>query len=198
METIAPAQQKFVFTAHPDCHDCILESAKYKADWEVMLSLVCPHKKRPRRTSLHTLTLMLGRKDPLALAKEMEASGKVVGYVCPDVSTPIFYLKSMTQHPGMIDTRDAGIWGKLSAFFEKNPYPKVKGFKRFQNGTWSGGEYGKGQFTPARTAMDVPYEKEDYDLARLIIKTLKEAGFTPGIEDPANIPKDEVLATTLK
>ena len=94
METIAPAQQKFVFTAHPDCHDCILESAKYKADWEVMLSLVCPHKKRPRRTSLHTLTLMLGRKDPLALAKEMEASGKVVGYVCPDVSTPIFYLKS--------------------------------------------------------------------------------------------------------
>jgi hypothetical protein len=200
METAiaAPAQEKFVFHPHAGCAECILESAKYKADWETMLSLVCPHKKRPRRTSIHTLAIMCGRKDPLAMAKEMKASGKVEIYVCPDVKTPITYLKTMMKHPGMITGDRPETWDQLEAFFEKNPYPAVKGFKRFAENTWTGGAYGKGQMIPANSAMNVPYEKEDFDLARLIIKTLKDAGFTPGIEDPANIPSDEVLATTLK
>jgi len=184
-------KEKFVFVPHEGCEDCLIEAQKYKADWEVMMSVINPKSTRPRRTSLHTLAYVLGRKDPLALAEEMRKSGKVVGYVCPDVKTPIFYLEKLCKLPGMIDTREAGIWDKLPAFFEKNPYPTVKGFRRFKGGTWSGGEYGKGKFTPAQTAMDVPYEEEDYEYARLIIKTLKEAGFTPGIDDPANIPKQE-------
>ncbi len=185
---VAVKEEKFVFVPHPGCADCAIEGQKYKADWEVMLNVMCPKINRPRRTSLHTLAYVLGRKDPLALGLELQASNKVVGYVCPDVKTPIFYLKSLRKHPGMIDTPDDNIWAKLPAFFEKNPFPTVKGFKRFAAGTWSGG-FGKGTFTPAQTAMDVPYEEGDYDYARLLIKTLKEAGITPAFDDPAKIEK---------
>lgn len=167
------------FTPHPGCADCEIEARKHLPPWEIMLNVMCPKIKRPRRTSLHTLATVLGHPDPLALAKELEKSGKVVGYVCPDVRTPIFYLKSLSTHPGMIDTRNASIWGKwsypsqgcssLKEFFEKNPYPKIKGFKRFANGT---------------SAMEVPYEKDDYEYVRLLVRTLKEAGITPGIEEP--------------
>lgn len=152
--------------------------------WEVVLNVMCPKIGRPRRTSLHTLATVIGHPDPLKLGKELEKSGKVVGYVCPDVKTPIFYLKSLATHPGMIDTRDSGIWGKLSAFFEKHPYPATQGFKRFSEGKWSGGSYGKGTFIPAVSDMTYPYEAGDYEYARRVIKALKDAGYTPGIEDP--------------
>lgn len=155
-----------------------------KPDWEVALSVVCPKKKRPRRTSLHTLATILGRTDIVALAKEMEASGKVVGYRCPDVKCLIFYLKSMIDRPGMIDTRDSNVWKTVEPFLVEQPWPAVKGFKRFANGgTWSGGGYGQGKFTADSSGMPVPYEEEDWDLARDIIKALKAAGFTPGIEE---------------
>ena len=155
-------------------------------DWEVMLSVINPDQSRPRprRTSLHTLAYVLGRKDPLALAKEMEASGKVLGYVCPDVKTPIFYLEKMVGLPTMIDTRDAKVWGtwryptagaaSLQEFMEKNPFPQVKGFKRFGNGNMGVG---------SPNAMPVPYEPADYPYARLIIKALTEAGYTPGLTE---------------
>lgn len=148
-------------------------------DWEIMLSVVNPDpvKPRPRRTSLHTLAYVLGRKDPLALAAEMASSDKVVGYVCPDVRTPIFYLKSMAHYPTMIDTRDASVWGtwrypsagatSLADFVAKNPFPAIKGFKRFK--------------TP--NAMSLPYEAPDFPYARLIIKALTDAGYTPGLTE---------------
>ena len=168
--------------------------AKKIPAWEVMLSVVNPKNKRPRRTSLHTIATVIGAKDPLKLAKEMKASKKVCGYVCPDVQTPIFYLESMVDHPGMIDDRDPHVWGKwlypdagatsLSDFFKKNPYPKVKGFKRFADGGhWTGGAYGRGKYVPESSAMEVPYEKEDYDYARAVIKALKKAGYKPGITE---------------
>jgi len=168
------------------------KSKKKIPAWEVMLGVINPKNKRPRRTSLHTIATVIGAKDPLKLAKEMKASKKVVGYVCPDVKTPIFYLKSMIDHPGMIDTRDSRVWGKwrypdagaisLADFVKKNPYPKVKGFKRFvDGGKWSGGEWGVGKYIAASSAMEVPYEKADYDYAKEVIKALKKAGHKPGI-----------------
>ncbi len=150
--------------------------------WEIMLNVMSPTIKRPRRTSLHTLATVIGHKDPLKLAKEMKKSDKVVGYVCPDVKTPIFYLKSLANHPGMIDTRDSKVWGKLEAFIKKHPYPAVKGFKRFASPTWSGGSYGKGKFIAGKSAMDVPYETGDYAYANEVIKSLKKAGYKPGIK----------------
>lgn len=170
--------------------------AKKIPAWEVMLGVVNPKNKRPRRTSLHTIAAVTGAKDPLKLAKEMKASGKVVGYVCPDVQTPIFYLTSMVDHPGMIDDRDPNVWGKwlyrdagagsLKEFVKNNPYPKVKGFKRFvYGGTWSGGSYGKGKYISKSSAMEVPYEKTDYTYAKEVIKALKKAGHKPGITKAA-------------
>lgn len=153
-----------------------------KPDWEVALSVVCPKIKRPRRTSLHTLATVLGRKDILGLAKELEDSGKVVGYRCPDVRCLIFYLKNMTDRPGMIDTRDANVWGKVKAFCEENPLATVKGFKRFAQGTWSGGSYGVGTYIEAKSAMNTPYEEADFPYAQKIIEELKANGYTPGID----------------
>lgn len=170
----------------------IKPKVKKKPAWEIVMETINPVKyngyNRPRRTSLHTLAYIAGYDDPLKLAKEMEKSGKVLGYVCPDVKTPIFYLKRLANLPGMIDTRDSRVWGKwrypmagaasLSDFVEKNPFPQVKGFKRFANGgMWSGGAYGKGKYIPASSAMSVPYEKADYPYAKTVVKALKKAGY---------------------
>lgn len=162
--------------------------------WEVVLNVLIPDgpkKGRPRRMSLHTLGYCIKATDLKALAKEMEASGKVVGYVCPDVQTPIFYLKSLAHMPTMIDTRDERVWGKwgyptagaksLGGFIKKNPYPEIKGFKRFAQGEWSGGKYGVGTYIPAKSGMNKPFEKEDFNYAKLIIKALAEAGYECGI-----------------
>jgi hypothetical protein len=153
-----------------------------KPDWEVALSVVCPKIKRPRRTSLHTLATILGRKAILALAKELQASDKVVGYRCPDVQCLIFYLKDMTKCPGMIDTRDAKVWEKVEPFCKENPLTKVKGFKRFAQGTWSGGSYGVGTYEKGSSAMSVPYEPDDFEYALKVCEALEDAGYTPGIE----------------
>jgi len=150
--------------------------------WEVVLGVINPKNKRPRRTSLHTLAYVIGATDLLALAKEMKESGKVVGYVCPDVRTPIFYLKRMCGDPsvpGMIDSRNDSIWDKwsypsvgcasLGEFVAKFPYPEIKGFKRF---AYSG-----------KYEMAKPYEPEDFEYAREIIKALKEAGYESGLKE---------------
>jgi hypothetical protein len=157
--------------------------------WEVVLRVINPEGKnagRPRRTSMHTLAYVTGCKtqdEALALAKEMKDSKKVVGYHCPDVQTPIFYLDALRKLPGMIDTRDPKVWDTLSDFFKLNPFPQVKGFKRFAQGTWSGGEYGKGTYTPGEYAMGVAYEPADYPYAKLIIDQLKANGYTPGLTE---------------
>ena len=173
--------------------------------WEVVLNVKCPKIHRPRRTSFQTLATVIGYQGNLMdLAEEMRKSNKVVSYICPDVHCPITYLKSMVNNPGMIDTRDPHIWRKLKAQFDQHPYPKVKGFKRFAQGTWSGGSYGKGKFMPANSAMEVPYEEGDYDYAREVIKALKSVGHAPGIEevdgkivaiDPSKIIKPETAKT---
>ncbi len=175
------------------CDDCDVYESQHMRPWEVVLNVFCPKIKRPRRTSLHTLATVIGHPDPIKLAEELKKSDKVVGYVCPDVKTPIFYLKSLAQKPGMIDTRNDKVWGdwghlnagarSLQEFVDNNPYPRIKGFKRFAENTWSGGSYGKGTMIPAKSAMEVPYEEGDYDYARLVIKALTEAGFTPGIKE---------------
>jgi hypothetical protein len=151
-------------------------------DWEVMLSVLSPTINRPRRTSLHTLAAVLGRKDPQKLADEMRKSGKVVGYVCPDIQSPIFYLKSLRKHSGMIDTASANIWKEVPTYLEKHPFPKVKGFKRFAGGKWSKGSYGYGTYIANSSAMSVPFEKSDYAYANAVIDTLMAAGYTPAIK----------------
>lgn len=154
-----------------------------KADWEVVLSVVCPKIKRPRRTSLHTLATVCGRTDIMALAKEMKKSKKVVGYRCPDVSCLIFYRKDMATLPGMIDTRDSSVFSQVEAHVKEHPYPSVRGFKRFAGSTWTGGKYGVGKCIKNSSALPYPYEPDDYPYAREVIKALKDAGFEPGIKD---------------
>lgn len=139
-----------------------------KTDWEVMMSVVCPNKKRPRRTSFHTLATMLGREDILGLAKEMNESGKVWAYKCPDVRCYITYLDSMRGCPGMIHTPQKNWFDSFPAFLKEQPFPKIKGFKRFANGN---------------SGMTFPYEKEDFPLALEIIKALRAAGYTPGLSE---------------
>src|SRR5690554_640196 len=60
------------FIPFPNCNECLIEAERHKADWEVMLNVMCPKINRPRRTSLHTLGYVLGRTDLLELAKEMQ------------------------------------------------------------------------------------------------------------------------------
>lgn len=136
--------------------------------WEVMMRVINPKSTRPRRTSLHTIATMIGHNDILALAKEIQDSGKVVGYRCPDVSALIFYLIDLCKLPGMIDTRRGDVWGMVPAFLKEQPFPKIKGFKRFANGN---------------SGMTFPYEKEDFPLAIEIIKALRAAGYTPGLSE---------------
>jgi hypothetical protein len=137
---------------------------------------------RPRRTSIHTIAAVCGYKNITKLAAEMKKSGKVLGYKCPDVSAYIFYLKSLKNHPGMINTPSARVWDNLPAFFAKHPFPAVKGFKRFASGSWSGGSYGVGKYVAGSSDMAVPYEPADYAYANVVIAALKKAGFTPGIK----------------
>lgn len=163
--------------------------------WEIALSVISPTINRPRRTSLHTLAAVIGHKNPLKLAKEMQKSGKVAGYICPDVGTPIFYLDKFSTHPGMIDDRDPKVWGKwtkwdkqdygagsLTEFFKIHPYPKVKGFKRFANEKKIGVDKWGYPIYKAESAMTIPYEPSDYTYANEVIKALKTAGYKPGIK----------------
>lgn len=155
---------------------------KQKPDWEVALSVVCPKIKRPRRTSLHTLATVLGRTNIFELAKEMEQSGKVLGYKCPDVQCLIFYLNDMIKCPGMIDTRDAKVWSQVEKFCTENPLETVKGFKRFAQGTWTSGKPGYGEYIRGNSQMNVPYEEADLEYALKITEALTKAGYQPGIE----------------
>lgn len=164
-----------------------IKSEEKLTDWEVVLNCINPKSTRPRRMSLHTLASVTGRTDIMELAKELEASGKVVGYRCPDVQALIFYLKDLCKLPGMIDTRNAGVWKMVPDFIKEHPFPKVKGFKRFAGAQWTGGTYGKGEYIRNSPAMEFPFEPEDFPYARVVVKALEDAGYTPGIE----VPDDE-------
>lgn len=167
--------------------------------WEIVLRVINPKSSRPRRMSLHTLAYVLGKKtseEAQELANELEKSGKVVGYRCPDVQTLIFYLKDYAKNGikvtdpngltvtlnGMIDTRIDGVWKMVPEYLKKYPFPKIKGFKRFAKGHWSGGEMYKGTYVEGFSGMEEPFEKEDHSYAGAIIKALKANGFTPGLE----------------
>lgn len=159
-------------------------------DWEVVMRVINPKNKRPRRCSLHTLAHVTGR-DPLELAKEMQESKKVLGYRCPDVQTLIFYLVDLCKLPGMIDTRDAKVWTKVPALLEEYPYPKVKGFRRFAKSTWTGGTWGKGTQVKESSGMESPFEYEDRDYALRIREALESTGFTPTFKVPRKAAKPE-------
>lgn len=144
-------------------------NAEGKHDWEVMMSVINPvvgdfGSGRPRRTSVHTIAAVVGR-DALTILEEMKASGKVVGYVCPDVRTPIFYLSELSGLPNMIDTRNEQCWDAARQKIKDFPPEKVKGFKRFAGGS------------DANYAMDVPYEAADKPYHDAILAALKAAGF---------------------
>lgn len=159
--------------------------------WEVILRVINPDErsgKRPRRTSLHTLASHMGlttHDEIKALAKEMQTSGKVLGYRCPDVRTLIFYPLDYAKNgvevtdpngvtaklSGMIDTRDTGVWGRVDAILTEYPYPANRGFKRFSGGGSSG--------------MSFSYEQQDYPLA----KARQAALIKNGYEDHLTIPE---------
>ncbi len=140
-----------------------------KRDWEVVLSVINPTTDktsygygRPRRLSLHTIAEMVGR-DAATVLVEMKESGKVVGYVCPDVRTPIFYLKDSAKLPNMIDTRNEAVWTAAAQKIVDFPPATVKGFRRFA-GT-------------KKYEMDVPFEEEDKPYEAAIKAALSAAGF---------------------
>lgn len=147
-------------------------NADGKYDWQVLLTVINPIKGdfgsgRPRRLSLHTIAAVCGR-DAATILEEMRTSGEVVGYVCPDVQTPIFYLKANSKLPNMIDTRNDGVWAAAAQKIVSHPPEKVKGFKRF--GT---GDVGLG------SGMSYPFEESDKPYAAEIKKVMTAAGFEP-------------------
>lgn len=149
-------------------------NADGKFDWQVLLTVINPGTSkddygagRPRRLSLHTIAAVCGR-DAAVILEEMRTSGEVVGYVCPDVRTPIFYLKANSKLPNMIDTRNDGVWEAAKEKLISHPPEKVKGFKRF--GT---GDVGLG------SGMSYPFEESDKPYAAEIKKVMTAAGFTP-------------------
>lgn len=158
-----------------------------KPDWKVVLETYDPKcfsygaseasGGRPRRDSLHMIASCVNR-DPLVIAKEMEASGEVCGYICPDVQTPIFYLDSLSKKPGMIDTRDAGVWKKIPDFVKNHPFPAVRGFRRHAQGYWTGGSYGKGKYV-RESKMPFPFIKEDLAYAQAVVANLRNEGYEP-------------------
>lgn len=149
-----------------------------------------PNKGRPRRLSLHTLTAVCGR-DGGTILKEMEHSGKVVGYECPDVRTPIYYLIEEAKRPGMIDTRNEDCWERGRAWLAKYPTSEVKGFKKFPFYVYKGGQYvyddkhvHKGAKTDSNAnarygcpdacyTMDVPFDELDAAYEKLVRAAVK-------------------------
>lgn len=109
-------------------------------DWEILMRTVDPKaflcgakpQPRSRRWSIHALAATCKREDPIALLEEMEKSGKVLGYFCPDVQCVIFYLKELRER--MIDTCNDRCWKDARKDLADHPYPKVQGFRRFAYG----------------------------------------------------------------
>jgi hypothetical protein len=172
----------------------MLKKKVEKKDWEKVMEVVQtegPNKGRPRRLSIHTITALCGR-DGFEILKEMEESGKVVGYECPDVRTPIYYLLEKSKLPGMIDSRNANCWEKGRAWLKRYPTKDVKGFKRFPFMRFNAkGKYGAGfendpehkhkpHEGPTPTygcpdacyPMDVPFAPEDAAYEKLVRKAL--------------------------
>lgn len=149
--------------------------------WKIVLSVLIPDgpkKGRPRRMSMHTLAYLCGcktRREVLALMKEIKESGEVVGYVCPDVHTPIFYLKANAKLPTMIDTRDEKVWTVLEKWLDDYPYPEVKGFKRFPANAY---DPKTGKIDYSVYGMKEPFEESDKAYAANIEKALVEAGYS--------------------
>lgn len=164
-------------------------ATKAKFDWQAVLRVKNPggeegwSKGRPRRLSIHTIATVVGR-DALEVLEEMKASELVEGYICPDVNTPIFFLKEMSGAPGMITggTDKAKVWERAKEWLEKYPLSKVKGFKRdpvdgYCYAAVDGNYYPLSKFggktglkidysKPMKTneeafLMDVPFEKDD-------------------------------------
>ena len=203
-----------------------MEQEERMPDWEVAMKVLIPNGNkagRPRRMSIHTIAAVCGRQDIIALADEMsqakyptdstvtDAYGKklagtykVAGYRCPDVNCLIFYLMEHVGRPTMIHSayfnKDGicSVWEEVFDFCTREaPYPEIKGFKRFPEGSWSGGRYGVGTFIPPKYGMEFPFEPEDYPYARAVIKALKEAGYEPGITIPDHDPEVPIKGCTM-
>lgn len=141
-------------------------------DWEVLFRVIDPNTfpvwgvYRPRRMSIHTASAILGR-DAITLLKEMEASGEVAGYRCPDVSCVIFYLDELKKI--MVDTRTDGCWEQARAQVKTDPPALVKGFGRFKVYNLKG--------AGTRSAMPHPFMgKEDLPYIENIKAVFKEHG----------------------
>ena len=135
---------------------------------------------RPRRCSLHMLAAVTGR-EPEVIAKEMQESGLVAGYVCPDVKTPIFYLDRCSKLPGMIDTRTDTVWADIPKFLKQYPFSKYKGFKRFSSGNWA--DWKKPfecEWVGEIPAAEKPFFAGDETYIKDIRYNLEKAGYTPG------------------
>lgn len=147
---------------------------KTDRDWEVLFKIIDPATfktwgyHRPRRMSIHTAAAITGR-DATTLLKEMEESGKVAGYRCPDVSCVIFYLDELAAI--MVDTRTAGCWKQALAQIESDPPGLVKGFARFKGVGVKGAKTGSAMPHPFMGKEDLPYIEN-------IKKGLKEHGYT--------------------
>jgi len=136
--------------------------------WKIIMSTSRPGSGRPRYFTLHTLAALTGRNDLLKIAKEMKRSCEVNAIYCQDVKAPVFFLHSVWHK------NEKSVWKMLKKFIDDNPYPEIKGFQRAV-GSWSGGEYGKGTYTPARHASPEPFIKDDYAYANKIIFALHAA-----------------------
>jgi hypothetical protein len=134
--------------------------------WEVVMKVPNHNPKRygpvadrPNRFSIHTLAAVTG-EDPHLIVDQMEKSGNVVGYLCPDVGyVPIFYLVELRGL--MTDTPDGkNPFTEARKSLKQYPYPQVKGFKR--------------ESMDEKYGMNVPFEPSDYPYAKAIKKALAE------------------------
>lgn len=133
---------------------------KHKFDWQVVLSCLFDGV-RPRRFSIHTIATMCER-DPLVILDEMEKSGKVFGFYCYTVKTPVFVLNTMKQVMGYgsWDVSEPTAFIKAKEQLEAFPFPKYKGFYRY------------GGADPV--VMECPFEPDDKDYEEKVRKELAE------------------------
>ncbi len=141
--------------------------------WQIMMDTTHKKIQRPRFFSLNTIAAMTRRKDLNRLAKELESSGKVAVCYCPIVKAYVFYSGPMIRIYGDYKSK----WQYVKDFYDKYPYPAVKGFRAPTRMVDAIGLVSYGS-----PASSDPFIPEDYEYANTIIDNLRKAGYTPGIK----------------
>lgn len=145
---------------------------KNPPDWEVVLRIIDPaaylcgseRLPRPRRLTAQGIAACCGR-DVHVVLTEMEKSGRVSGYYCPDPMAPIFYLNDLRGR--MIATGSRmNDWGYFHTFADQ--HPKAKGFSR---------RIRAGESNEMPTPFD-PQDKGDQVYEALVKEGMKVMGFT--------------------